>query len=71
MNVVPRSTNQGTRELQEAKKNYLWPQWESNPVGKLSRQSNGRSNKEVVGSIPTKVKKNFFLCLKWFPDSPY
>ena len=26
-----------------------------------SRQSNGRSNPEVVGSIPTEVKKNFFF----------
>ena len=25
------------------------------------RQSNGRSNPEVVGSIPTEVKKNFFF----------
>ena len=30
--------------------------------------SNGRSNPEVVGSIPTKVIR-FFLCLVWFPDS--
>ena len=37
---------------------------------KLSRQSNGRSNPEVVGSIPTEVKK-FFLYLVWFPDSLY
>ena len=28
---------------------------------KLSRQSNGRSNPEVVGSIPTEVKKIFSL----------
>ena len=27
----------------------------------LSRQSNGRSNPEVVGSIPTEVKKDFFF----------
>ena len=26
-----------------------------------SRQSNGRSNPEVVGSIPTEVKKSFFF----------
>ena len=37
---------------------------------KLSRQSNGRSNPEVVGSIPTEVKR-FFLYLVWFPDSLY
>ena len=36
----------------------------------LSRQSDGRSNPEVVGSIPTKVKR-FFLCLVWFPVSLY
>ena len=32
---------------------------------------NGRSNSEVVGSIQTEVKKNFFLYLKWFPESLY
>ena len=31
---------------------------------------NGRSNPEVVGSIPTEVKR-FFLYLVWFPDSLY
>jgi len=35
-----------------------------------SRQSNGRSIPEVVGSIPTEVKR-FFLYLVWFPDSLY
>ena len=30
-------------------------------VNKLSRQSNGRSNPEVVGSIPTEVKRFFSL----------
>ena len=30
--------------------------------------SDGRSNPEVVGSIPTEVKI-FFLYLVWFPDS--
>ena len=39
-------------------------------TSKLSRQSNGRSNPEVVGSIPTEVK-GFFLCLVWFPVSLY
>ena len=34
------------------------------------RISNGRSNPEVVGSIPTEVKR-FFLYLVWFPDSLY
>ena len=41
----------------------------NNPLGvcpikgnQLSRQSNGRSNPEVVGSIPTEVKR-FFLNL--------
>ena len=34
----------------------------------LSRQSNVRSNPEVVGSIPTEVKR-FFLYLVWLPDS--
>ena len=28
---------------------------------RVSRQSNGRSNPEVVGSIPTEVKRNFSL----------
>ena len=32
------------------------------------RKGTGRSNPEVVGSIPTEVKR-FFLCLVWFPDS--
>ena len=36
----------------------------------LSRQSNGSSNPEVVGSIPTEVER-FFLYLVWFPDSLY
>ena len=36
----------------------------------FSRQSNGRSNPEVVGSIPTEVNR-FFLCLVWFPVSLY
>ena len=36
----------------------------------LSRRVNGRSNPEVVGSIPTEVKR-FFLCLVWFPVSLY
>ena len=31
---------------------------------------NGRSNPEVVGSIPTEVKR-FFLYLVWSPDSLY
>ena len=30
----------------------------------------GRSNPEVVGSIPTEVKR-FFLYLVWFPDPVY
>ena len=32
--------------------------------------SNGRSNLEVVGSIPTEIKR-FFLYLVWFLDSLY
>ena len=31
------------------------------PTSWLSRQSNGRSNAEVVGSIPTEVKRIFSL----------
>ena len=31
---------------------------------------NSRSIAEVVGSIPTEVKR-FFLCLVWFPVSLY
>ena len=30
------------------------------PTSQLSRQNNGRSNPEVVGSIPTEVKTFFF-----------
>ena len=33
-------------------------------------QSNSRSSSEVVGSIPTEVKR-FFLYLVWLPDSLY
>ena len=33
-------------------------------------ESDGRSNPEVVGSIPTEVKI-IFLCLVWFPVSLY
>ena len=40
------------------------------PTSWLSRQSSGRSNPEVVGSIPTEVKR-IFLYLVWFPDSLY
>ena len=32
--------------------------------------SESRSNPEVVGSIPTEVKR-FFLYFVWFPDSLY
>ena len=35
-----------------------------------SGTSNGRSNPEVMGSIPTDVKR-FFIYLMWFPDSLY
>ena len=31
------------------------------PTAQLSQQSNGRSNPEVVGSIPTEVKRIFSL----------
>ena len=37
---------------------------------KESRQSKGRSDPEVVGSIPTEVKR-IFLYLVWFPDFLY
>ena len=39
-------------------------------VKKYIFERNGRSNPEVVGSIPTEVKR-FFLYLVWFPDSLY
>ena len=42
----------------------------NHPALKLNRQSDGRSNPEVVGSIPTEVKR-FFLYLVWLPDSLY
>ena len=40
------------------------------PRSTKNTKSNGRSNPEVVGSIPTEVKR-FFLYLVWFPDSLY
>ena len=45
------------------------PRSTGNTTLKLSRQSDCRSNPEVVGSIPTEVKR-FFLCLVWFPVFP-
>ena len=38
----------------------LWKSDRESPTSKLSRQSNGRSNPKVVGSIPTEVKDFFF-----------
>ena len=38
--------------------------------GRKDTKSDGRSNPDVVGSIPTEVKI-FFLCLVWFPVSLY
>ena len=38
--------------------------------GATRGKENGRSNPEVVGSIPTEVKR-FFLYLAWFPYSLY
>ena len=35
----------------------------SSPTFSVSRQSNGRSHPEVVGSIPTEVKRFFFFTL--------
>ena len=60
LGVIPSKGNQGTTRGIEKKSFDL--------VGR--RQSNGRSNPEVVSSIPTEVKI-FFLCLVWFPDSLY
>ena len=71
----------GIREPHEVKKEFFRARWESNPrPPELSRQhsrqskgrsipSNGRSNPEVVGSIPTKVKRIFSLhrVVLWFP----
>ena len=37
----------------------------------LSRQSNGGSTPEVVGSTPTEVKNVFFASSMWFPVSLY
>ena len=43
----------------------------NNPLGvSPSKGNNGRSNPEVVGSIPTEVK-TFLLYLVWLPDSLY
>ena len=41
-----------------------------NVVPRSTKNTNGRSDPEVVGSIPTEVKR-FFLYLVWFPDSLY
>ena len=85
MNVVPRSTgntNSGTRELTlKCKLIIVLLKPMNNPLGVSPskgkqgtthdlRISDGRSNPEVVGSIPTEVKR-FFLCLVWFPVSLY
>ena len=59
MNVVPRSTMNNLNRPRLSLSDLV-----------VSRQSNGRSNPEVVGSIPTEVKR-FFLYLVWFPDSLY
>ena len=45
----------------------LSPTFSVRPCSSVGRVT-GRSNPEVVGSIPTKVKR-FFLCLVWFPVS--
>ena len=47
VDVSPSKGNQGTTR---GKEKFL-----------LTSQSNGRSNPEVVGSIPTEVKRNFSL----------
>ena len=59
MNVVPRSTMNNLNRPRLSLSDLV-----------VSRQSNGRSNPEVVGSIPTEVKR-FFLYLVSFPDSLY
>ena len=62
MNVVPRSTENtngnGNVSLRR----------DSPPNRPRPSLSDGRSNPEVVGSIPTEVKI-FFLYLVWLPDS--
>ena len=61
MNVVPRSTmnTNGETENQLLSVNLC-----------ANLDFNGRSNPEVVGSIPPEVKR-FFLYLVWFLDSLY
>ena len=49
MNVVPRSTTNSS------------PTFSVRPRSSVGRSSNGRSNPEVVGSIPTEVKRIFSL----------
>ena len=54
----------GNREPHEAKKKSF------DLGGNRTHDLRIRSNPEVVGSIPTEVKR-FFLCLVWFPVSLY
>ena len=60
LGVSPSNGNHGTTQ---GKEKVL-----SCPTSWLSRQSSGRSNPEVVGSIPTEVFKVFSFYLVWFPD---
>ena len=63
------SPSKGNQVTTRGKEKIFWPRWESNPRPP-DPDRNGRSNPEVVGSIPTEVKR-FFLYLVWLPDSLY
>ena len=64
LGVSPSKGNKGTTRGKE-KFLLTWVEIEPTTSGLdlplLSRQSNGRSNPDVVGSIPTEVKRNFSL----------
>ena len=50
----------GKSRRKQSKGTYEWV--------RVHYEINGRSNSEVVGSIPTEAKR-LFLYLVWFPDS--
>ena len=61
LGVSPSKGNQGTTRGKG--KILFLPRWESTEL-------RGRTDPEVVGSIPTEVKR-VFLYLLWFPDRLY
>ena len=63
LGVSPSKGKQGTTRGKEIKKSF-------NLGGNQTHDLRNRSIPEVVGLIPTEVKR-FFLCLVWFPVSLY